>query len=455
MNQQPIQYKSSGRRFLYVPFFFILLSFIFSHSTGDSSESASLTSLSENGCGRATGYAESNKIVRIGDKTHVAWLDSEEERFWVRIRTYDHTKNEWSPVYTVGEAYDNHGGPALTRDREGYLHIVYYPHHHPFRYRRSKEVNDASAWTEVIQFGERCTYPTLVCDDEDTLYLTCRESSETQWRMDMYKKPAGGEWQGPTTLLKGNAPSGYTRWQDSLVFSPDGETLHMGFMIYEREPYESGYAIGYLKTEDGGERWQRADGTQVELPASPATIDLIDGSREPQEVPNFRPGAIAVSPEGTPWMIYSQLHEQPFTTWLAHPNDEGEWKQRNILPEVQKRWPNRSVQTPGCITFDREGRMYLALTTVQADQSTFWGNPTNEVIVLISEDRGQSFETYAISETDNQVPNWLPNLQRATRPELLEGAPTMIFTHGVKGETNKDILSNKVYWCDLSRMNAE
>ena len=107
--------------------------------------------LSSHGCGRATGYAETNKIVTVGAKTHVTWLDSAAEGFHVRIRTLDRRTGKWSPTMTVGEAFDNHGGPALTADSKGYLHIVYYPHHHPFRYRRSKRPNDASAWDDEIR----------------------------------------------------------------------------------------------------------------------------------------------------------------------------------------------------------------------------------------------------------------------------------------------------------------
>ena len=100
--------------------------------------------LSERGCGRASAYSEANKIVTSGDRTHVAWLDSPPEGFRVRVRTLNRWTGDWSPTATVGEAYDNHGGPALTIDSSGFLHIVYYPHHHAMRYRKSKRPNDAS-----------------------------------------------------------------------------------------------------------------------------------------------------------------------------------------------------------------------------------------------------------------------------------------------------------------------
>ncbi len=86
--------------------------------------SSALRVLSERGCGRATAYPFSNKIVTIGGKTHVSWLDTEKGKFLVKIQTLDRGTGEWSAVYTVGQALDNHGEPALTCDSSCSLQIV-------------------------------------------------------------------------------------------------------------------------------------------------------------------------------------------------------------------------------------------------------------------------------------------------------------------------------------------
>ena len=91
---------------------------------GDSRPEGHLHLLSKQGGGRATGYAEANRIKTSDVKTHVAWLDSPAEGFRVWIATLDHTSGQWSPTYTVGEAKDNHGGPALTIDSDGHLHTT-------------------------------------------------------------------------------------------------------------------------------------------------------------------------------------------------------------------------------------------------------------------------------------------------------------------------------------------
>ncbi len=424
-------------------------------SNVDSEERSHLYLLSEDGCGRATAYSQTNKIVTIGTKTHVAWLDSEGDTFLVRTRTLDRRTGTWSPTYTVGEAFDNHGGPALTVDSSGYLHIVYYPHHHPFRYCRSVRPNDASEWTEEIQFGNRCTYPALLCGPDDTLYLACRESSrEGQWVLNFYWKHPDREWEGPRTLLHGDAPSGYTRWQASLAFGKDADTIHMSFMIYEDRPEGIGYAVGYLRSPDSGKTWERSDGTEVSLPATPTTMDVVEAAPSSESPLNMRVGCIAVDPSGVPWFIYSRLDRQPFESWLAHPNGEGGWTKQSILPAAQDQWPDRGVQTPGEIVFDRDGVMYVAVTTVLTDRDAeglFWGAGSDEIGLFVSRDRGQSFQVYQVSRPDSETPNWLPNMERPTTPDPI-GVPGLIYTHGQRGETNKDILSNDVFWCDVGEL---
>ena len=130
--------------------------------------------LSSEGSGRATSYGESNKIVTVGGKTHVAWLDAIAEGFRVRVRTLDRRTGQWGPIVAIGDGQDNHGGPALIVDSKGYLHIVYYPHHQPFRYRRSVRPNDASEWGPEIKFGEALSYPVMLCAPDDTIILTAR-----------------------------------------------------------------------------------------------------------------------------------------------------------------------------------------------------------------------------------------------------------------------------------------
>ncbi len=413
-------------------------------------ESGMLLVLSEYGCGRATAYSEFNKIVTVGTKTHVSWLDSKDGQFLVRIRTLDRATGQWSPTYTVGQAFDNHGGPSLTSDSSGYLHMVYYPHHHPFRYRRSLRPNDASQWTDEVSFGATCTYSSLICMPDDTLVLACRESSKQRWLLNVYEKPPGGTWRGPRTILHGHAPSGYTRWQAALALGSDNKTIHMSFMLYEQAMKKVGYAVGYLRSMDAAHTWQRSDGTPVALPATPQTIDIVAGATTADGPANYRPGNIAVDSNGVPWLIYCRMDRQPFETWIARPDGNARWHGIALLPSIQQKWPGRAVKTPGSIVFGRDGTMYVAVTTVDRSvegDSAQWGHPSAEIALLASKDSGRTFEVFAVSSPDPSAPNWLPNLERPTGPNPV-GVPVLVYTHGLRGTTNKEIMSNEVIWCD-------
>jgi len=424
-----------------------MLSGIGATSGGAQGGKVSRTTLSETGCGRATGYAQTNKIVTWQGKTHVAWLDSVADGFRVRVRTLDRESGKWSPAYTVGEAHDNHGGPALTVDSKGYLHIVYFPHHHPFRYRRSVRPNDASEWTEEVQFGERLTYSSLLCGPDDTLYFSCRGRGEP-WTLDFYRKPVDGDWEGPTVVFQAHQPGGYTRWQSSIAFGPDRDVIHMGFMSYESSP-GPGYLITYLRTRDGGHTWERSDGTSVDLPATPTTVEIIEGTPSPNGRHNYRPGSVGVDPEGRPWLLYSRLDSKPFAAWLARCDGPGTWHKIPLLPVIQKRWPDRGVQTPGEVAFGADGTMYVALTTVDAD-GYFWDDESNEVVLLVSRDGGETFDAVQASELDPTTAHWLPSMERPTGHNVVD-VPGLIYTRGGKGTDNREILSNVVMWADVRR----
>lgn len=412
--------------------------------------------LSRHGCGRATAYTEFNKIVTIGTKTHVAWLDSENGQFLVRIRTLDRKTQSWSPTYTVGPAYDNHGGPSLASDNSGYLHIVYYPHHHPFHYRRSVRPNDASEWTEETQFGQKCTYSSLVCLPDDTLLIACRESSKQRWLLNLYEKLPNQVWQGPQTLFHGRAPSGYCRWKGAFAIGPDGQTFHVCFTLYEQALQKAGYAVGYLQSTNRGKSWQCFGGKPVDLPATPDTIDIVDGTVAPDGLTNFRSGNVAVDPQGIPWILYGQQHQQPFEAWIARPVPKKGWQKISLLSFIQDKWPDRSVRTSGNIAFGADGTMYVVATTVNKNveaRAASWAHPSAEIVLLVSKDRGRSFRVYEISPPDPELPNWLPNLERPTR-HIPINIPSLIYTHGEKGNTNKDIMSNDVVWCDIADLIA-
>ena len=401
--------------------------------------------LSKNGSGRSTGYAESNKIVPLGDKTHVTWLDSADGAFWVRIRTRDRKTGTWSPTYTVGKAYDNHGGPALAADSKGHLHIVYYPHHHPFRYKKSLRPNDASAWGGEEQFGTFSTYPTLLIAADDTLIVTCRESNKDRkpWVMNRYIKRPGKPWMGPKAVMISDE-AGYSHYQDALAWGPDHKTIHLSTRMYGGKPGRA-HTVGYMRSHDLGETWEDATGKAIPLPATSKTCTILASDKGGPAA--FRCGAIAIGADGAPMVLYSDAKPIPNHTWLVRLDPKTGAQQRQALqPQAAKLIPGVSIAMAGGLSVDATGRLHVVVTMAPAKSGVRWGNPPEDVLYLTAPKFGADFTTCAVSPIDPKVPSWLPNIERSTGHNQVPLQPGILFQTGGPGKKNTQVVANKVYW---------
>lgn len=408
--------------------------------------------LSAAGSGRATGYGESSKIITCGDRTHVAWLDAELTGFWVRARSLDRRTGQWSPTVTVGEALDNHGGPALTIDRQGFLHIVYYPHHRPFRYRRSLRPNDSSAWGPEIQFGESLSYPVLLCAPDDTLIMTCRryyEANDQRNEMELWRKPPGAAWQRQGAIMRARYLD-YAHFQDSTAWGPDHRTIHLSCRVYETNPRPGGKPIetlGYLVSPDAGVTWRRSDGTPVTLPATAETIDgLLHGGDTTGRT--LYAGALAVSPAGVPHLLHSVREQGVAHSYLATPAPGGGWTRRDLHPFLPAVWRDHDLVMTGAVTFSASGRATIIGTLVKlAPGETDWAHPSSQIVRLWSDDGARTFQSEVLQPYDGHGPHWLPNLERATGHHAIPELPGILYTAGSGGTgLHERELNNQVWW---------
>jgi hypothetical protein len=413
--------------------------------------------LSATGCGRATGYAEASKIVTLGDRTHVTWLDAEKDGFRVRIRTLDRRNAAWSPTWTVGAAQDNHGGPALTADSKGFLHILYHPHHRPFRYRKSLRPNDASEWGPEIQFGRELSYPVVLCAPDDSLIVTARRNLRSAgdpkrpWELELWRRPREGMWRREGSVLRSRYPD-YAHFQESLAWGPDHRTIHLACRMYEtigvkdEKPLQT---IGYLVSPDSGQTWTRADGSPVSLPATPETVDVVirGGGQSGRELMS---GAIAVDARGVPHRLVSVRDGGRARTYLVAGFDKTSgWTKRDLHAFLPARLRDVDLVMPGAITFSASGRATIVATTARlgAVNESDWAHASNEVVCFWSDDGCQTFRCHTLGGGANRRPWWLPNLERATGHHPIPHAPGIIFTGGSGGAGLNELeLNNEVWW---------
>lgn len=425
--------------------------------------------LSTDGSDRATAYNGVNKIVSVGDKTHVVWLDQEGSLFYVRIATFDRVKKLWSETFTIDEAIDNHGGAAIAADSTGHLHVVYYPHsQHPFRYRRSLAPNDASAWTPVEMFGMNGTYPSIVVLADDTLVMAARQSHwQEPWSVSIYRRPAGGRWTEAQPIVTGNAgqwlkgahPDYYSSiFFQSLAVGIDGRTVHLTLAIAEPAfgnlQDRRGYVVGYVYSRDGGNTWRGKANKIYKTPIAPQQLDIVDGTALPKhDTTDFFVGNVSVDPKGKPWVMYCRLDRRPYDTFLAVRDAHGRWRKIRLLPVIRREYPTLEPTIPGAATFDAKGNLYVVLTLTDRSakgQYPYWVHATNRVLVLVSADFGRNFDMRLLSGKAGTI-DWLPSIEMATSTPVA-GAPGVIFTRSVLDPSVPyRTVSNHVYFLGLSK----
>ena len=375
--------------------------------------------LSTRGSTRGTAYAMSNKIISTDTTVYVAWLDHVAD---IRMATFDRKTEAWSEVIAVGKGVDNHSGPAMSMDSAGYLYIVFGPHVGPFQFRRSVRPFDATEWAPVEHFGVNGTYPSLVCGPDDTLHCTYR-GGQKPLRLMYQRRPQGEAWSEPRELVNADVPSGYTQYGNPLAIAADN-TLHLAFHIYDHHP-AGGKAWGYLRSRDGGHTWENAAGEPLALPVTPATSCMV----EKDASYDMRVSNIALDPDGHPFVVAVHLKPNPKSAKLWH-HDGQSWRHVDLLPAVRTTYPKLELAWCGTVAFDRSGRLYIA-TVVQRPPGG-WGHASQDVVLLTSDDRGETFAVTPVSEPDPTRPCWLPSLERPSTPDPV-GLPSLIYTHGGPG----------------------
>jgi hypothetical protein len=377
--------------------------------------------LSTNGSTRATAYMMSNKIITANNKIFVAWLDRVAD---IQMKVYDMRSASWSETELIGEGVDNHSGPTITMDGKGYLHVVFGPHHGPFQYARSSRPFDINKWEPVQHFGINGTYPSLIIDSNDQLHCAYRGGSEPN-RLMYQQKPKNGDWTEPIELVHPGVDTGYTQYGNSLIIAPD-ETIHLGFHIYDRVKPAAGKAIGYLCSKDSGKNWQNASGQPIQLPTSPKSSCFIEQGREL----DMRCGNLAIDPDGHPWLTAFHNEKKPRSVTLWH-HDGKKWIGKELLEVVKSKYPEWELLY-SCISFDKNGILYSASAIQKEFGSTYWGDPSLEIILLTSTDRGEIFDIISISTIDPNLPNWLPNIERPYGPKPIN-IPSFLYTRGGPG----------------------
>ena len=420
--------------------------------------------ISTEGSERAT-TGPGNMIVTAAGKTHIVWQDSTKDGYFNRARTLDRASGQWSAASTLNRGKDNHARPILTIDSSGTLHAVISGHNSPVIHRQSKRPHDTSEWTDPVEIGAG-TYPVMACGGDDTLYLTLRSAKHDA--LLLYIKPPGKSWQKPVELVR-RAPeyTGYVGYANGLAFGPDGKILHIVCDFYEGKDWDKQLglhqAVTYMRSPDGGRTWQRADGSDVAIPARPETMDTLAQDIRVRPEKSSPPvlssgGAILVDSKGSPFIFYSSHLKKPGELILASTDARGQWRPRSVDAIEKSHAGFRINRRSFTIMQDDVIEGIVELAPID-DAKLKDGFPTREsrlnpptgtpVVWMISRDGGETFEVTPALPTAPQVARCAFNIERPGGHNRIEMGrrPSFSFFEGLIRYPEKDeTIQNKVYW---------
>ncbi len=240
----------------------------------------------------ATETFAARQVVRRGDTSYIVYPNYQRGKWVVLCRSLDHKRKALSKPVLLCKGTDDHTIPATVMDSKSNLHVV-SGGHGPLHYIKTLKPLDIRSWSKPTHIGSG-TYPQLLIDKNDTMYLLYRGPG--LGNLAFQKKTKQGRWTKPAVIGKTNGPFFYIM-SAALGSEPAQPSIHVvghfyyrlneplpGNRDWKRWPY--GYRIRpwYIVSRDGGKTWEKADGSKLKLPFDDLSVDVLFDLDEPYDI---------------------------------------------------------------------------------------------------------------------------------------------------------------------------
>lgn len=429
------------------------------------SSNAAPARISATGSERAT-TGLGNLIVTQTNATHVVWLDNDPvtSNYWAKAATMDHATGRWSEPVPLAKAFDNHARPCIAADEQGYLHVIVSGHNTPFQYLKSLKPGDTAAWSKPVLF-QKGTYPYLLAASDSTLWLAGR--AVPQDGIHLYSKVGGGPWKLVATPF-GRAPQfrDYAGYNTMLAWDPARRRLHVAADVYEgpaalrRGEHQ---AIVYLATDDGGQTWKRADGTELGTNRVADTVDVLASSNRKRSnakgPPSLRLSGLVLDDEGRPIVLYSSAEPEPWRPVLSTPGPDGKWRELGLTEAAKAQAPARAIHAIAAgLTRTADKRLLVSLSIAPAakpagaEDADEDGADAARPLLASSPDSGQTWSFAPLLPADFTGQPLAPSLERISgfTPVGASQPPGLIFFTGESRYRKPgEVIRNPVFFTRL------
>lgn len=232
-----------------------------------------------------------------------------------------------------------HAQPSIAVDTDGFIHVVYNMHTSPWQYSVSTKAEDITSFEFMGQDitgdkailashdihgpgtgmipGNRITYPYLIADREGQLFISYRDArrledkidfGDRQWSLSISKYDVKTKlWTRvgkKDTVLPFATEPGYVPLIGHIAFDTNNR-MHVCWnwlVAYNRGGTGELSQAGYAYSDDKGDTFKRADGTDLFTPIRLHPSDKVNASDYYSIYPR-----IAATSDGTPYIMFETI----------------------------------------------------------------------------------------------------------------------------------------------------
>lgn len=241
-------------------------------------------------------------VLRGNNKTFVFYLGADYDTY---CSVLNHSTGIWAMPVNVADGHtsnDPHNYLSAGMDSSGYFYIAYGAHTSALYYKKSTNPYDVSAWSVEASIASVATYPKVIVDSNDYVYIFYRSGvrSDTVNTIAMLKSTDGGTSFASAVTIIDSGDTNTAVYAGIIGLGAD-DSLHMTWAwrnSTDTPDQNQFYNILYAKTLDGGTTWKKSDGTNYTLPITIAASEVVASGHY------FQAQHIAMDGSNNPHLVY-------------------------------------------------------------------------------------------------------------------------------------------------------